>query len=352
MSYDNYSVYDFVMDESFKEGVKAPDSEAGQYWEEYYERNPDQRATVNEARQLIKFMNFERHYLSSHEINASWRILDQRIEKNESLVFANEPPPLKLSFQRFPSWQKMAAVFIGLMMLSTLFVLMLQFNGTTKYVTDYGETKTIILPDNSTVTINANSTLEYKSGWDGDGSREVWLDGEAFFSVVHTTNHQRFIVNTSDLGIEVLGTEFNVNNRRRGTKVVLNSGKVKIKLSASPVNGEKQDEPKEVMMKPGELVEYSEGERKLTKKEVDVESYTAWRDNKLVFEDTPLNEIVQILKDNYGLEVMIENNEVMQRKFTATYPADNVDVLLNALSKSFNMKMSRKENQVVFKDNE
>jgi ferric-dicitrate binding protein FerR (iron transport regulator) len=72
------------------------------------------------------------------------------------------------------------------------------------------------LPDNSTVILNANSSLRYQENWEAELLREVWVDGEAFFSVVHTHNHQRFRVNvTDDLKVEVLGTEFNVKDRRK-----------------------------------------------------------------------------------------------------------------------------------------
>ena len=47
MSYDNYSVYDFVMDESFKKGVKDPQSEEDLYWEEWISKNPDRREAIS-----------------------------------------------------------------------------------------------------------------------------------------------------------------------------------------------------------------------------------------------------------------------------------------------------------------
>src|SRR5690606_15777064 len=94
--------------------------------------------------------------------------------------------------------------------------------------TGYGETRKINLPDGSLVVLNANSELKYESNWQQAPMREVWLQGEAFFEVVKTTEEKQFIVHTGSLDVEVLGTQFNVHNRHQKVQVVLSSGKVKL----------------------------------------------------------------------------------------------------------------------------
>ena len=91
------------------------------------------------------------------------------------------------------------------------------------YQTAYGEIKTFTLSDGSRVTLNANSVLKVPRFGFGTGPREVFLTGEAEFSVQHLSTDQRFIVRTPDqLEVEVLGTEFVVYSRSKGSKVVLN----------------------------------------------------------------------------------------------------------------------------------
>ena len=51
------------------------------------------------------------------------------------------------------------------------------------YVTSYGMTKNILLEDGSEVTLNANSTLKVPKDLNTDQFREVWLEGEGFFSI-------------------------------------------------------------------------------------------------------------------------------------------------------------------------
>ena len=88
--------------------------------------------------------------------------------------------------------------------------------------TDFGQTRALALPDGSQVTLNGHSSLRYATTWQPDQPREVWLDGEGFFSVQHMANNQRFLVHTTaGLQIEVLGTKFVVARRRDQTRVVL-----------------------------------------------------------------------------------------------------------------------------------
>ena len=111
------------------------------------------------------------------------------------------------------------------------------------YTTAYGETKQLTLPDGTRVILNANSNLSYANDWaSGEVSRtrSVRLAGEAFFKVTKrqtpTGSPVKFVVNSRDLQIAVLGTEFNVNQRGQAVSVMLNEGKVQIYNPAKTVD--------------------------------------------------------------------------------------------------------------------
>jgi ferric-dicitrate binding protein FerR (iron transport regulator) len=102
------------------------------------------------------------------------------------------------------------------------------------------------------VLLNANSQLRTPARWPAGARREVWLEGEAFFQVTKKgaapgggTDGARFVVHTGQVDVAVLGTRFNVTNRRGQTTVTLNEGKVKL---------EEGDLDGAVIMEPGELV--------------------------------------------------------------------------------------------------
>ncbi|MDH5604944.1 MAG: hypothetical protein OEY51_13430, partial [Cyclobacteriaceae bacterium] len=99
---------------------------------------------------------------------------------------------------------------------------------------------------------------------------------------------------------------------------------------------------------PGELVEVS-GDQNFEKKRVESEIYTSWRNNRLQFNNTKLSELVIILKENYGLEVILADDGLRNREFTAVYPADDLGVLFKALAKSFDLKVERRGDTIILR---
>ena len=204
--------------------------------------------------------------------------------------------------------------------------------------TKYGERRTIVLPDESTVVLNGNSKLKYSKNWSGQ-IREVWIDGEGFFAVQHTKSHQKFVVHTREgLSVEVLGTKFNVKSREHGSEVLLTEGKVKL-------NVDNTESP--VYLNPGELATVKENQ--LSKRVVEGIQYTSWVRSKLVFDKTPLNELAQILQDTYGLKVSFQNEGLEQRQLSGEISSASADDILFAIAETFNIKVTKMDdNSVIF----
>ncbi len=210
------------------------------------------------------------------------------------------------------------------------------------YQTAYGETQAINLPDGSIVTLNANSMLRLKRfGFVSAPIREVFLDGEAEFSVKHKLDNQRFIVKTSQkLEVEVLGTEFSVFARRRGSKVVLTKGKVKVNYGI----GKQQYS---IMMKPGDLVSLDKkGEVKL--KEVqNVKVYTAWKSHRFIFDNTSLEEITYQIEETFGVHIQINSADLANRSVTGTFSAEQADDLIAILQELLTLQYEKNSDGTV-----
>jgi ferric-dicitrate binding protein FerR (iron transport regulator) len=166
-------------------------------------------------------------------------------QKTRQADLTPEQPAKRISTSAFYTyyWQIAAAVVfvvaVGMLMLHRF-----NQNALTTQRTSFGKQKEIVLPDQSVVILNGNSSVRYAAAWNTEKAREVWLEGEAYFSVQHTQNHQKFIVHTHDgFQVEVLGTKFSVNNRKKATSVVLQEGKVKVSDASSTY-----------IMQPGEMV--------------------------------------------------------------------------------------------------
>jgi ferric-dicitrate binding protein FerR (iron transport regulator) len=147
------------------------------------------------------------------------------------------------------------------------------------------------------------------------------------------------VVHTNDLDVTVLGTQFNVNNRGDQVKVVLNSGKVKVKV-AHAVSGN------EIFMEPGEMVAYDTHRKLIGKQIVNPEIYSSWRDNYLVFDDAPLHEVAETLENTYGLQITFENESLSQEIIRGTVPSDDIEILLESLSHIFNLEITQENNKI------
>lgn len=275
--------------------------------------------------------NFHLSQDTSHRMLADFRLRRQEVIRSRKEAFLRKV------------WYGAAAV-VALFATGMVLWMLLGRQQTMEYITAYGETRTLTLPDSTTVILNANSSLTYQDNWHADEPREVWLDGEAYFSVVHTRNHQRFLVNvTDDFTVEVLGTEFNVKDRREKTQVVLNTGKVRLDIR-------EPDKAQTVTMQPGELVEFSGIDKSLVKKQVNPELYAAWRHHKMIFEEMPLQEIARVLEDNYGVAITIEDSTLANTRLTGAFPTHNLDMIFTSLPTVVEMEVVKNKDEIIFKN--
>jgi transmembrane sensor len=207
------------------------------------------------------------------------------------------------------------------------------------YSAGKGTISSVTLEDGTTVTLNANSSIRLLNDFMDHSNREVWIKGEAFFEVTKRDDLKKFIVHTDNFDVEVLGTKFNVNNRRGKTEVMLAEGKVELIA--------KDQQP--LTMKPGEQVTVSNAQRSFQKLIVDPKKYGGWRMNKLVFENTPLAEVARIIHDYYDVDIIIDDTVLATRLFTGTLPNNDLDVILLALSTAYKIEIEHQEDRIILR---
>ncbi len=181
------------------------------------------------------------------------------------------------------------------------------------------------LSDGTKVWLNSGSALQFPNSFTGD-LREVKLTGEAYFKVAKNEN-QPFRVHAKDLNIEVLGTSFNVVSYEdeHQTEVVLVEGKVRLSSEI--------DEVQKVFgtMQPGQRAVYAEDTRKVEAQEVAVEKYIAWRDGNLVFRDDMMEDVAKRLSRWFNVEIVINDTEIKNYAYKATFRNENLTQVLNLL---------------------
>ncbi|NJO02363.1 MAG: DUF4974 domain-containing protein [Bacteroidia bacterium] len=189
--------------------------------------------------------------------------------------------------------------------------------------------------------MNANSRLRYRPDWQG-GPRQVYLEGEAYFDVAPSGDQQSFTVTTpNQVQVQVLATQFMVRERARTTQVVLKDGRIHVNLANSGARAA------DLRLHPGDYVELVDGLNTITRKKVEPGQYTAWKDNRLIFQDTPLEDILSRLKYEYGYQVEVKDSTLLKESFTGSYSSLRVEALLTALARSFALEVKQDQQQII-----
>lgn len=344
MSYENYSAKDFAADEYFISWVKNPNKQNEPFWQQWMIEHPKKKHVIEEAKLIVRTIEFRVDPDAQERTQAIWKRITATNEVQKYMPAKIKVRPWAYDNVWYRSLPKVAASVIGILLFNTVLYFIYK-NQPIEYRTAFGEKQEIILPDSSTVILNANSKLKLNKNW--GTNREVWLEGEAFFSVQKkkvanqkkANNYSTFIVHINTIKVNVLGTEFNVSDRKQNTVVVLNSGQIQLSLPNKEEN---------IFMKPGDLVELLGNEQKLTKKVVDPQIYTSWINDEWILDDFTLREVALKIEETYGVQVVIKNKDVSEKVLSGIIPTNNLNVLIEVLSTTLKLKITKNNNYIIF----
>lgn len=239
--------------------------------------------------------------------------------------------------QRFMmSAMRYAAILAVPLLLSTLFMVYVHFfnkDTTIRYAEVKAASGSVIryeLPDNSVVWLNSGSTLKYPTAFDKT-NRQVYLHGEAYFEVTANKKSPFYVNTTSGLKVYVYGTRFNVSTYDDDNMVetTLEEGHVNVIL---PFN------KTAYKINPGENISYDRTTHAVSVTNVDVYERTAWKDNKLVFRDSSLAEVLKLLSRHFNVDITLHNHSQRDYRYHATFRGETLPQILTYLSKSVSMK--------------
>jgi transmembrane sensor len=339
--YLDFSVEDFVSDEYFQDWILQPSEQKDNFWHHWLLENPDRHLVVREARILLESLRFTIDRPAegrARQALAHTRELIGLLERNERRM-----PPLWHRLR--PIW-RMAAIAI-LITGAVLFVYLFNLNPKISTVaTAFGEMDSIRLPDKSLVVLNANSSIRYEQDWNKKAPREVWLTGEALFKVSHINIDkiiqpaERFVVHVGQASIEVLGTSFNVRQRREKIEIALLTGSIRLKF-------ENNDRPA-VFMKPGELLMFDTSLNKIFRTTTNP-GYTSWTENRLVLNTPTLGEITNYLEDIYGKEIVLSDPRLALKEVEGPILLDSLEDALFIISTVLNVSITEENNRLILK---
>lgn len=326
--YKNYGVEQFLEDPDFRRWARQADAEQEAFWQAFLQRYPQQAATVSQAAELIRGISTYYHIPvpSAKQQAADFDKLSRHLPAADTAAIVR---PLRSRW-----WLKLAAAAALILTLAGL-SWYLSRPAKWQYVTTNGEQRQVYLPDSTLVYLNANSRLEVpKKSWAAH-HREVYLDGEAYFEVRPRQQGSKrlpFQVHTRKVTIEVLGTAFNIRERRGQTRVFLEEGIIQLQW-VDPLIPAKE-------LQPGDLVSYTSGQSRPVYEKVEGSRQLAWKTGRLRFEETPLKTVLQEIQDIYGISIQYDQPALQARKVTSDgIPVDNLQLALLLVEKALEVKI-------------
>lgn len=178
----------------------------------------------------------------------------------------------------------------------------------------FGDKTTVILPDSSQVWLNSGSKITFSNNFK-NGMRQLYLEGEGYFTVKKDAENP-FLINTSELNVKVLGTEFNLKAYpdEDDVSVTLVSGSLQVNNSESTA-----------MVVPNQKLLYKKETHVLTVEDLtDLAPETEWTNGRLVFRNTSLEELERKLERWFDVEIEFADETVKTRRFSGTLERESI----------------------------
>jgi transmembrane sensor len=216
--------------------------------------------------------------------------------------------------------------------------------GVAEYATAVAERATVTLTDGTRVVLGPASHLQVSIRPDG-GARDVYLAGEAMFSVHHDAA-RLFTVHTRSAETRDVGTTFGVRayDGEPGTRVVVSEGEVAVRRRGMDGAAARADS---VLLSAGELGGVDANGDLQSAERVTVQHYLGWTNGELVFDYTPLGEALPELGRWYGLDVRLADSSLASRRISATFTTESPTEVLTLLGKILGLAFERRGQVVV-----
>ena len=339
------SMEDLVFSRSFRNWVLNRESSETGFWESWIVRNPDKAEMVSYAKAVIFALHLNTATLSEEAIDDEVRKALLRLKEAPRYIPLDGPDRQagrRLSWSR-PSRRLLvpAALFSGLFLAWFLFYrtslhshrdVLQSFLASHKSdpvsqrTVDALTDQTINLPDGSVVRLTKGSKLYFSANPGGESnsageSREVFLDGEAFFDIKKNAARP-FYVYTGQVITKVLGTGFFVRSLPADsvTTVTVRTGKVSVYRDDDYFSPSAQKgEPAGIILIPNQEVVYDREKDRLHKTlAARPEPLAETPDTSLAFHGTPISQVFGRLQQLYGIPIMFDEDAVSSCSLNAT----------------------------------
>lgn len=299
--YLKYKSEDFAIEESFINWVKQTNPNDINYWNKWLLDHPEKQEEISAAKEIVQSLVFEDEAALLNKENEIWNKINSKIDVKQV--------PQKSTTSIFRYLVPLAAAAIaGILVFVNL---PQEFSCDTHIISEIAETNQVNLPDNSIVTVNTDSKICYsKETW--EDHRIVELEGEAFFEV---EKGSKFIVQTINGNVEVLGTSFNVYSRNGQLFVECETGKVKVTSQGT-----------EAVLMPNENVKVDVTENLVEKSESKAKR-SEWRSGTFNYTNESISNVLQDVERSFGVDIELPS-ALHEQLYTGPFVSENIDSAL------------------------
>ncbi len=212
--------------------------------------------------------------------------------------------------------------------------------------TEKGVKGFMMLPDSSKVWLNSDSKITYPEQFSGK-MRNVRLSGEAYFEVKKDEQRPMIVETSRGFAVEVLGTTFNIKCYDNDDLAVttLYTGAITVNYRNSQTNTIEH-----IALKPNESVSYIPAVntlRQLNYKKPEIQK--AWKDGELIFDNTPMEEVLKILERWHGTSFIIKNKNIYNYKLSAQFSSESIVQIMEIVELIINVSYTYDNNTVTIR---
>ena len=340
MDYNNYSVEDFISDESFQRYCLYLNDKDVRFWETWKLDHPHKLDEVEEAEFFVRSLKTRDIVSNGMEYETRKEAIRNRLEN----AISQKPRP---HLQQWKPFLLLAAAVTLFICVSTAIVytrhekpvaepVAVQF---IEKVNKRGLRSTFQLPDGTIVQMNANSKLRYPSTFDGQQRRDVELEGEAFFEVAHDAL-KPFTVHSKELNTTALGTSFNVRSYENNpVSIALVTGKVKVTTGIV-------SKSQEVFLESGQGAKLSPNDGTLSTFTFD-QKELSWKDGTLYFYKASEQHVIERLERWYDVSFVLSNTSPKKWGYNGEFKNKTLKEVLMSISYAMDFDYKIKGDTVV-----
>jgi transmembrane sensor len=219
-----------------------------------------------------------------------------------------------------------------------------------------GHPQVIVLEDSSVVTLFPGSGIKYPLHF-REGIREVYMQGEALFDV-HKNARRPFYVYNNSIVTHVLGTSFTVraDNINNNVVVEVRTGKVEVTENRELLNRPAIAKVKGIILTPNQKVIYHESsgqfEATLSDRPLPLppEKTMTIPSRNLVFDETPLSVVLKEIEDQFGIEIVVEDENILDHVFTGDISKPELFMKLELVCKSLSICYEVKGTRILIRN--